>query len=98
MEEKRTIVEANAFFERFTEKGDTKHPDGRLHFKRLDTEIFFGDILEIAKSTSDVTWILEQICGALDICANEWKDEYVKEHPEEEDALETFEPCIEVYT
>lgn len=98
MSEKRTIIDSNAFFERFTEEGDTKHPNGGLRFKRLETEIFFGDILEIAKSTSDVTWILEQICGALSICANDWKEDYIREHPEEEYALETFEPYIEVYT
>lgn len=61
-------MEVVNFFKRLK---DEKKPEGRLYFSRLDAEIFFEDILEIAKDKSDIKWITECLCGALDIAVTD---------------------------
>lgn len=67
------------FFKRMK---DEKKPEGRLHFSRLDAEIFFGDILEIAEDKSDIKWIAECLCGALDIAMTDRIQDIIREKPE----------------
>lgn len=90
---KEDIIEQNAWFVRVK---DEKAKSGeRLYFKKLDTEIFFDDIFEIAKTPSDVKWMLEQICYCAEIGVMDWKQEMLKESSEKEE-LENFEACIMV--
>lgn len=99
LKETEKVISEGAFFSRIVDTEDTKHPNGRLYFDRISAEIFADELFENAQSIDDIKWMLEEFCGCLEIGALDWKGDWLREHPEDEEKFEeaSFEPCVEVY-
>lgn len=89
------IVEQVPYFIRYKD-ATAKKKGTRLNFSRLDCEILFNEIFEIAEDASDAQWIAEQICSCVSIAMTDWKEDILREHPEREEELEDFDPYIDV--
>lgn len=60
--------------------------NGRLHFNKLDFEIFIGDVIEDVSpdNMDDLRWMVEKMVDAVQLCAYE----YVQESDDIEDEWE----------